>query len=144
MVCIARDVGAPEEVAYQVVLADIVGEVVDAAWALEVLWENRVAGGIGDLVQVSLAEHVALADDTGGDTDDVDGAVEFDVRGGHEHFVEAATAVVGYALHQGLVGGRSCVGGSSEEVLAFGRGVLVVVDDIDDNGQLMDEFVRLG
>lgn len=35
------------------------------------------------------------------------------------------------------------MGGSSEEVLAFGRGILVVIDYIDDNGQLMDEFVRL-
>lgn len=98
MVCIARDVGAPQKVAYQVVLADVVGEVIDAAWPLEILWENRVAGRIGDLVQVSLAEHVALADNAWGDSDDIDGAVELDVRGGHEHFVEAATAVVGYSL----------------------------------------------
>lgn len=98
MVCIAWDVGAPEKVAYQVVLADVVGKVVDAAWSLEILWENRVAGGVGDLVQVSLAEHVALADNAWGYSDDVDGAVELDVRGGHEHFVEAATAVVGYSL----------------------------------------------
>lgn len=143
MVCIARNVGAPEKVAYQMVLADVVREVIDATRPFKVFWKNGVPRGIGDLVQVSLAEHVALADNTRRNSHNIDGAVEFDVRGGHEHFVEAATAILGYPLHQSLVGRTRCRGGSPEEVLAFGGGVLLVINHIDDNRQLMDEFVRL-
>ena len=69
-----RDGLLPEQIANQMVLADVAAEVVYAL-------------AVGQGVQVRLAEHVALADDAGGDADRVDGGVELCVGGGHEHFL---------------------------------------------------------
>lgn len=126
-----REVGAPEEVADQVVLADVAREEVDAAAAALVgvggAAEVGVVRRVGVLVEVALAEHVALADDAGGDADGVDGAVELGVAGRHEHLVEAAAARGQDAGEEraGLWGGSS--GG-----------------DVDLEGHLVDEAVGHG
>ena len=54
--------------------------------------DSWVGGGEG--VEVGASEHVAFADDAGGDGDGVDCGVEFCVRGGEEElFEEAANGV---------------------------------------------------
>ena len=60
------------------VLADVVGEEIDA----------RAASGVGGCqgVEVGEPEHVAFADDAGGDGGGVDARVEFRVGGRLEHF----------------------------------------------------------
>ncbi|KAH6611528.1 hypothetical protein Trco_001548 [Trichoderma cornu-damae] len=141
VVCVSRDYGAPEEIPNQMVFADVVGEVVDAAGPPVVSRKDGIPGRIGDLVQVSLAEHVALADDAGRNANNVDGAVELDVGGGHEHFVQTAAAVLPHPPRQGLGAGSTRLGGGSEKALALGRGAPPVIDDVDDDGQLVDEFV---
>ena len=76
--------GFPEEVADEVVFADVVGEEVDSGGAV------RVRGG--EVVEVRAAEHVGFADYAGGDGDGVDGGVEFGVGGGEEEFFEPTAA----------------------------------------------------
>ena len=85
----------PEEVADQMVFADVVGEEVDA-------WRAERVGG-GEVVEVRAAEHVGFADDAGRDEDGVDGCVEFRVRGGEEEFFEAAAAAVDDGREESLL-----------------------------------------
>lgn len=73
---------APQQIADQVVLADIVGEEIDARAAV---------GGCGSQgVEVGAPEHVGFTDDAGGEGGGVNARVEFRVAGRLEHFFEAA------------------------------------------------------
>lgn len=105
--------GAPEEVADQVVFADVVREEIDAfarvrSGGVEELFELmllglclvRMSGGLlwlvfwvaaCEQVEVRAPEHVGFAEQAGGDGDGVDGRVEFGVGGGHEHLFKVGT-----------------------------------------------------
>ncbi len=108
--------------------------------------EDGVAGGVGGVVEVRLAEHVALADDAGRDADGVDGAVELGVRGGHEHLLEPPAAV-GPRSREHRRGhadvacaGAARDGGAREQGLAFGADVAHGRHGVDDERELVDEF----
>lgn len=91
---VGRDGRVPQQVAYQVVLADVAAEEVDARAAGGVGGcEARVVRRLGVGVEVGLAEHVGLADHAGRYADGVDRAVELGVGGCHEHLIQAAAAL---------------------------------------------------
>lgn len=145
----AGDLGAPEEVADDVVLAHVRGEVVDArgqGGGGSSKEKKGVAGGIGGGVEVGFAKHVALADDAGGDADEVDGAVELGVRRGHEHLLEPAATVGPGARGDGRgdahVAGAGAARdrGVGQEGLAFGSAVAHGGHGVDDQGELVDEL----
>lgn len=123
------DVGLPEQVADEVVFADVAREEVDAAAAVGVVVgaKVRVVLGVGVPVEVALAEHVALANDARSDAHGVDGAVKFGMGRGHEHLVETAAAQAENSGEEG--GGFGLVGGFR------GR------REVDLDGQLVDESV---
>ena len=73
----------PEEVADEVVFADVLAEEIDPGR----VFRGRCRGS-GQGVEVGATEHVAFADDAGGDRDGVDGGVELRVRGREEEFFE--------------------------------------------------------
>ncbi|KAK5633543.1 hypothetical protein RRF57_009257 [Xylaria bambusicola] len=88
------DVGAPEEVTDDMVLAHERGEMVYAFGERNgLLSKDGIASGIGGIVKVRLAKHVALANYAGRNSDRVDGAVELGVRSRHEHLLESSAAV---------------------------------------------------
>ena len=116
------------------VFADVVGEEIDAGAAV-----GRGGcgwGGGGQGVEVRAAEHVAFADDAGGDGSGVDAGVEFRVGGRLEHFFQAAACNRVYALGEirgkRAVGNCACCGGNTGS-----RGGW----DVDHKGQLVHEFV---
>lgn len=80
----AGEGGPPEEVAYKVVFADVVGEEIYTRRSID------VAGRLDEGVEVRTPEHGGFADDAGGDGDGVDGHVHFGVGGGEEEFFETA------------------------------------------------------
>ena len=79
----SREWRFPEEVADEVVLADVIREEIYA---------GALSGGVGlgQSVEVRAAEHVAFADSAGRDGGGGDGGVEFRVRGRVEHFLQEA------------------------------------------------------
>ena len=131
---VAGGFGAPDQVADEVVFADVGREEIDAPAAGGLGGgDDWVLVGVGEALEVGFAEHVALAYETGGDADGVDGAVEFGVAGGHEHLLEAAAAA-----HEACLGAGVVVGGAGQEALGLlGVGRLY----INHEGQLVHEFV---
>lgn len=150
----AGDARAPEQVADDVVLAHVRGEVVDALGQRRGAGggQEGVAGGVGGEVEVGAAEHVALADDAGRDADGVDGAVELGVRRGQERLLEAAAAVRPAAREHRrrhvdrAAAGAGAVrdGGVGEQRLALGAAVAHGRHRVDDEGELVHELEGRG
>lgn len=86
------DVPPPEEIADQVILTDVVGEVIDAH--VRRCASRGVERG-GQSVEVAPPEHVGFADDARCDGDGVDRGVELGVAGGEEELFQAAAAGAG-------------------------------------------------
>ena len=89
----------PEEVADEVVFADVLAEEIDSRRVL--CWRSW---GSGQGVEVRATEHVAFPDDAGCDGDGADGGVEFRVRGREEEFFEEGAPGGGASLLFALVG----------------------------------------
>jgi len=139
----ARNFGVPDELANGVVFTDVMGEVIDTSGSIGVLGEDGVERGVGRLIEVGFAEHVALSDYAGGDANTVDGAVEFGVSSGHEHLVQPAAGLVPEFLEEAGIFGK-CTMVHKSLVLSLKRLIsTAIVDRVDDDGQLMDEFVRM-